>query len=106
MTGIVDIQLKYLRKLLADRQITLDLDEQSKKWLAEKGYDPAYGARPLKRVIQTELQNRLAELILQGDVSDGSLVKVTVKEGDLDFRITKDAGGAAAKNQEKGRSVA
>ena len=96
MTGIVDIQLAYLRKLLADRRITLTLDDVAKKWLADKGYDPAYGARPLKRVIQTYLQNRLAQLILQGDIADGAGVTVSVKGEALDFKITKPAAGKVA----------
>jgi ATP-dependent Clp protease ATP-binding subunit ClpB len=99
MGGIVDIQLGYLRKLLAARQITLSLDDAAKGWLAEQGYDPAYGARPLKRVIQTHLQNRLAEMILRGDVPDGAAVQVGVKGAELSFTIT--GGGAKEK-----RSVA
>ncbi len=71
MTGIVDIQLKNLYKMLEDRRITLKIDEKAKKWLADKGYDPIYGARPLKRVIQTQLQNKLAEMLLRGDIEDG-----------------------------------
>jgi ATP-dependent Clp protease ATP-binding subunit ClpB len=76
MTGIVEIQLTHLRKLLADRKITLDLDQAAKAWLADKGYDPVYGARPLKRVIQRELQNPLATQILEGRIPDGSTVHV------------------------------
>lgn len=87
MTGIVDIQLKGLHNLLADRRIQLSVDEKAKKWIADQGYDPAYGARPLKRVIQTELQNKLAEMILQGDVVDGSNVQVSVKKDALHFDI-------------------
>jgi ATP-dependent Clp protease ATP-binding subunit ClpB len=77
MTGIVDIQLARLQKLLDDRKIRLDIDAQAKDWLADAGYDPAYGARPLKRVIQRELQNALAEKILAGEIRDGDTVKVT-----------------------------
>ncbi len=88
MTGIVEIQLGYLYKLLAGRQITLEVDVAAKKWLAEKGYDPAYGARPLKRVIQTELQNKLAELILEGKIEDGARVNVGVKGDSLSFTVT------------------
>ncbi len=77
MGAIVDIQLQRLEKLLSERKITLDLDEAARGWLAEKGYDPAYGARPLKRVIQKNLQDSLAELILSGRVSDGDTVKVS-----------------------------
>lgn len=93
MTGIVDIQLGNLRGILAARRIELSVDEKAKKWLADKGYDPAYGARPLKRVIQTELQNTLAQLILEGKVPDGSQVKVTEKSGALDFDITLPGTG-------------
>ena len=72
MGAIVDIQMRYLARLLEDRKITLDLSPAARSWLAEKGYDPAYGARPLKRVIQKAVQDPLAERILAGDVLDGS----------------------------------
>ncbi|MEX0808551.1 MAG: ATP-dependent chaperone ClpB, partial [Dongiaceae bacterium] len=68
MTGIVDIQVKHLEALLAQRNIKLDLDASARRWLADKGYDPVYGARPLKRVIQRELQNPLAKTILEGRI--------------------------------------
>jgi ATP-dependent Clp protease ATP-binding subunit ClpB len=77
MTAIVDIQLERLRRLLADRKITIVLDKAAREWLAEKGYDPAYGARPLKRVIQKHLQDPLAEKILSGDIADGETVQVS-----------------------------
>jgi ATP-dependent Clp protease ATP-binding subunit ClpB len=77
MAGIVDIQLVRLRKLLTDRKITLDLDDKAKEWLGDKGYDPIYGARPLKRTIQRTLQNPLASLILEGVVKDGDTVYVS-----------------------------
>jgi ATP-dependent Clp protease ATP-binding subunit ClpB len=77
MVGIVDIQLAQLQKLLSERKITLEIDPEAKKWLAETGYDPVYGARPLKRVIQRELQNPLAEKILAGEIRDGDTVRVT-----------------------------
>ncbi len=96
MTGIVDIQLGYLHKLLAGRHITLDIDASAKKWLADKGYDPAYGARPLKRVIQVELQNKLAELILEGKVEDGARVHVGVKDDALTFTIVPPGAKAKA----------
>ena len=83
MTGIVDIQLARLQKLLADRKITLAVDDKARAWLAQAGYDPVYGARPLKRVIQRELQNPLAELILKGSITDGETVSVTAGEGGL-----------------------
>jgi ATP-dependent Clp protease ATP-binding subunit ClpB len=83
MKGIVDIQLVRLQKLLTDRKITLALDDKARAWLAEAGYDPVYGARPLKRVIQRVLQNPLAELILKGRIADGETVAVTPGEGGL-----------------------
>ena len=76
MKGIVEIQLRRLQKLLVDRKITLDIDEAAERWIADKGYDPVYGARPLKRVIQRELQNPLAQQILEGRIPDGSAVHV------------------------------
>ena len=86
MDRIVEIQLARLEKLLADRKITLKLDADAIDWLAAKGYDPAYGARPLKRVIQKELQDPLAERILTGDILDGSTVAVTSGSDRLNFR--------------------
>ncbi len=92
MAGIIDIQLHGLLQLLEDRRIILKVDDRAKKWLVNKGYDPAYGARPLKRVIQTELQNKLAEMLLQGDVLDGAIVDVTEKADSLDFSISLPKG--------------
>ncbi|UCI08902.1 ATP-dependent chaperone ClpB [Mesorhizobium sp. B1-1-8] len=86
MDRIVEIQLKRLENLLVDRKITLSLDHDAIEWLASKGYDPAYGARPLKRVMQKELQDPLAEKILLGEVLDGSTVKVTAGSDRLNFR--------------------
>ena len=83
MTDIVEIQLGGLRKLLADRKIGLEFDGSSLQWLANRGYDPVYGARPLKRVIQRSLQNPLATLILEGRLKDGETVKVAVENGEL-----------------------
>jgi len=77
MDGIVAIQLNLLGKRLATRNIRLNLDDASKQWLADEGYDPVYGARPLKRVIQRSLQDQLAEMILAGEVEDGATVDVT-----------------------------
>jgi len=77
MAGIVDIQLAQLDKRLASRKITLDLDDGARKWLADEGYDPVFGARPLKRVIQRALQDQLAEMILAGDVLDGTTIEVS-----------------------------
>jgi ATP-dependent Clp protease ATP-binding subunit ClpB len=77
MATIVDIQLGRLRSLLSDRKITLDLDTTAKDWLANEGYDPVYGARPLKRVIQRSLQNPLAGLLLEGAVREGETIHVS-----------------------------
>jgi ATP-dependent Clp protease ATP-binding subunit ClpB len=77
MGGIVDIQLARLQKRLAGRNITLELDSDARKWLADEGYDPVFGARPLKRVIQRALQDQLAEMLLAGDVADGATVQVS-----------------------------
>ncbi|WP_284263443.1 ATP-dependent chaperone ClpB [Roseicyclus amphidinii] len=76
MDGIVRIQLKRLERRLAQRKITLELDEAALSWLADEGYDPVFGARPLKRVIQRSLQDQLAEMILAGEIMDGSAVSV------------------------------
>jgi ATP-dependent Clp protease ATP-binding subunit ClpB len=76
MSGIVEIQLGLLGKRLKGRKIKLELDAAAKLWLGDKGYDPVYGARPLKRVIQRALQDPLAEKILSGEVMDGSVIRV------------------------------
>jgi ATP-dependent Clp protease ATP-binding subunit ClpB len=85
MTKIVDIQMVRLAKLLEDRKITLVLDRSARDWLAEKGWDPAYGARPLKRVIQKSVQDPLAELILAGRVKDGEKVTISTDKQGLTF---------------------
>ena len=77
MDGIVDIQLARLRKRLAKQNIIITLDEAAQTWLADEGYDPIYGARPLKRVIQNALQNELAEMLLAGDIGDGQVIEVS-----------------------------
>jgi ATP-dependent Clp protease ATP-binding subunit ClpB len=77
MDGIVNIQMVRLLKRLADRKISLELDDGALKWLADEGYDPVFGARPLKRVMQTALQNQLAEMLLSGDIADGSVIEVS-----------------------------
>jgi ATP-dependent Clp protease ATP-binding subunit ClpB len=95
MSRIVEIQLKRLEKLLVERKIVLDLDKDAMDWLAAKGYDPAYGARPLKRVLQKELQDPLAEKILLGDIRDGSRVKITAGSDRLNFRAKPAAAEQA-----------
>ncbi len=83
MAPIVDIQVARVQKLLKDRKIVLDLSEAAKRWLGRVGYDPVYGARPLKRAVQRYLQDPLAEKILAGDVPDGSTVRIDEGEGAL-----------------------
>ena len=83
MGAIVDIQMARLAKLLTDRKIVLELSSEARQWLADKGYDPAYGARPLKRAIQKSVQDPLAELILAGKIADGETVPVTVGPASL-----------------------
>jgi ATP-dependent Clp protease ATP-binding subunit ClpB len=83
MRGVVDIQLQRLQALVGERKLTLDIDDKARDWLAETGYDPVYGARPLKRVIQRTLQNPLAEMILAGRIADGETVHITTGEGGL-----------------------
>ncbi|MBY5792460.1 ATP-dependent chaperone ClpB [Rhizobium leguminosarum bv. viciae] len=95
MGAIVDIQLKRLVALLSERKIVIDLDEEARHWLANKGYDPVYGARPLKRVIQKFVQDPLAEQILSGQVPDGSTVTVTSGSDRLQFRTRQTVSEAA-----------
>jgi len=83
---IVEIQLRYLRRRLADRDLTLELTDQAREYLANKGYEPLFGARPLKRLIQREIQDPLALKLLSGEVRDGATVTVDVADGHLDFR--------------------
>ncbi|MGL4397271.1 MAG: ATP-dependent chaperone ClpB [Hyphomicrobium sp.] len=83
MAEIVDVQMGRLRKLLVDRKITIELDDTARSWIANRGYDPAYGARPLKRVIQRHIQDPLAEQILSGGVKEGDAVRVSVRDGEL-----------------------
>ncbi len=83
MGEIVDIQMQRLKKLLVDRKIEIELDDAARTWIANRGYDPAYGARPLKRVIQKHVQDPLAEQILAGGVKDGQTVRISVRDGAL-----------------------
>ncbi|QXF13424.1 MULTISPECIES: ATP-dependent chaperone ClpB [Sphingopyxis] len=83
MGGIVDIQVARVQKLLDDRKVTLDLTDAARAWLGRVGYDPVYGARPLKRAVQKYLQDPLADLILKGEVKDGSTIKVDEGDGGL-----------------------
>ena len=94
MSEIVDIQLKRLNRLLEDRKMALSLDAKARQWLADKGYDPAYGARPLKRVIQKWVQDPLAQMLLAGELPDGSTVKLGASHGRLTIN-GKEVGGEA-----------
>jgi ATP-dependent Clp protease ATP-binding subunit ClpB len=85
MGRIVDIQIERLGKLLEDRKITITLDAKARDWLVDKGYDPAYGARPLKRVIQKTVQDPLAELILSGKIKDGDKVATSANRQGITF---------------------
>lgn len=85
MRAIVDIQIGRLQKRLEERKNTLVLDDAAMEWLANAGYDPVYGARPLKRVIQRELENMLAMELLEGKYGEGDTIAVTVKDGLLAF---------------------
>jgi ATP-dependent Clp protease ATP-binding subunit ClpB len=85
MVKIVDIQMARLAKLLEDRKIAITLEPSAREWLAEKGWDPAYGARPLKRVIQKAVQDPLAELVLSGNIKDGDRVTISAGKQGLTF---------------------
>jgi ATP-dependent Clp protease ATP-binding subunit ClpB len=87
MAPIVKIQLARVQKLLADRKITLDLTDGALRWLGRVGYDPVYGARPLKRAVQRYVQDPLAEMLLAGEVPDGSTVRVDEGDGALAIKV-------------------
>ena len=95
MDAIVDIQIARLQKLLADRKITLELDDAARTWLGDSGYDPVYGARPLRRVIQKKLQDPLAELLLAGDVTDGEALAISADSNGLTINGDAAGGGDA-----------
>jgi ATP-dependent Clp protease ATP-binding subunit ClpB len=86
LRAIVDIQLRGLQARLAERSITLSLTDKAREFLSERGFDPAYGARPLKRLIQKEIQDQLALRLLQGDFSDGERIEADAGEAGLVFR--------------------
>jgi ATP-dependent Clp protease ATP-binding subunit ClpB len=94
MARIVDIQIKRLSKLLDERKITITLEPSAREWLADKGWDPAYGARPLKRVIQKSVQDPLAELVLSGRIKDGDKVVISGSKQGLKFNGTAVAAAA------------
>jgi ATP-dependent Clp protease ATP-binding subunit ClpB len=93
--GIIELQLERLRRMLADRQITLTLDDSAKQVLAREGYDPLYGARPLKRAIQTLVQNPLASRLLRGEILPGTTVRVSADGDGLSFTTEANAAEAA-----------
>ncbi|MGI9463332.1 MAG: AAA family ATPase, partial [Aestuariivirgaceae bacterium] len=95
MTAIVDIQTARLQKLLEDRKIVLDVDDAARNWLADKGYDPAYGARPLKRAIQKYLQDPLADQILAGNIGDGETVRISASDAGLNINGEQSKAEAA-----------
>ena len=103
MVHVVDIQLAGLEKMLAARNISLTLDGAAKQHLADAGYDPAYGARPLRRVIQKELQNPLANLLIEGKISDDGAVSVTAGKSGL--VITPEEKNGKAKKNDKGAAA-
>jgi ATP-dependent Clp protease ATP-binding subunit ClpB len=105
MSEIVDIQLKRLNRLLEDRKIGLSLDAKARQWLAEKGYDPTYGARPLKRVIQKWVQDPLAQMLLAGELPDGSTIKLGASHGSLTINGKEVGGEADASSQPKSSSI-
>ena len=95
MGAIVDIQVARLQKLLDERKVSLELSKEARHFLADKGYDPAYGARPLKRVLQKELQDPLAGRLLAGEIKEGDKIKVGVAKDELTFKTVGSVGRAA-----------
>jgi ATP-dependent Clp protease ATP-binding subunit ClpB len=81
LTRIVEVQLEQLAKRLADRRLSLSVSDDAKRWLAERGFDPVYGARPLRRLVQTAVGDQLAKELLAGEIRDGDEVLVTVAGG-------------------------
>ena len=96
MGSIVDIQFGRLGRLLEDRKIKLALDAKGRQWLADRGYDPRYGARPLKRVIQKWVQDPLAQQLLAGEIREGSTVKISAAQGRLTINGKPVGGGEDA----------
>jgi ATP-dependent Clp protease ATP-binding subunit ClpB len=88
ITRIVELQVGLLKSRLAERHIDLELTDSAKELLGRRGYDPTYGARPLKRLIQRELETKLSRALLKGEITDNSRVEVTAKKGELEFRTT------------------
>jgi len=86
---IVELQLDQIRSRLADRSITIEATEDARRFIAESAYDPVYGARPLKRYLQREVETRIGRAIIGGEVTDGSRVELDVKDGELTVRVAK-----------------
>ncbi|MDE2364107.1 MAG: ATP-dependent chaperone ClpB [Hyphomicrobiales bacterium] len=105
MGAIVDIQFARLARLLEDRKIALSLDAKARAWLADKGYDPSYGARPLKRVIQKAVQDPLAEMILAGDVGDGENVAISTGPAGITINGKAVGRGEAANDEPEAGTV-
>ena len=89
ITKIVDLLIVDLRNRLSDRQIDLTLTEDAKGFIAQKGFDPVFGARPLKRFLQHELETRIGRALISGDISDGAQIEVDVADGKLEVRSVK-----------------
>ncbi|MFM6849978.1 MAG: ATP-dependent chaperone ClpB, partial [Terrabacter sp.] len=87
LAHIVDLQVRAFAARLSDRRITLEVTDAARQWLAERGYDPAYGARPLRRLVQREIGDRLARRLLSGDVRDGTTVTVGVDEAGQELTL-------------------
>ncbi|MDH3529887.1 MAG: ATP-dependent chaperone ClpB [Acidobacteriota bacterium] len=96
LAKIIDVQLRRFHKLLADKNLTVELDQSAKDLLVEEGYDPTFGARPLKRAIQTMIQNPMAVKLLNGEISAGQTVNVTAKDGELVFTPNGNAATTAS----------
>jgi ATP-dependent Clp protease ATP-binding subunit ClpB len=94
---IIDVQLEKLRKTLDERGIGLELDDSARDLLVQEGYDPVYGARPLKRAIQTLVQNPLAVSLLKGEIASGSTVNVSAEKGEMNFTPKKGEQKAVSK---------
>jgi ATP-dependent Clp protease ATP-binding subunit ClpB len=87
ITKIVDLLLLELNERLDDRKVSVELTPKSRSWIAEKGYDPAFGARPLKRFLQKQVETRLARLLVSGEVEEGSVVTLSIKDDELTMKI-------------------
>ena len=92
---IIDVQLEKLRKTLEERGITIELDDSARELIIQEGYDPVYGARPLKRAIQTLVQNPLAVSLLKGEIASGSTVRVSAENGEMKFASVAEEHSAA-----------